>query len=319
MDIRVPGGVKTGKVNEKECDEIVKLIQNFIADAASVFSTSPRSIGIISLLGDEQSRLIRGRLLDRIGPQKFKEHDILIGDPPTFQGAERDIVFLSMVCSPGSVPTQNRLMHAQRMNVALSRARDRMVLVRSIDAQHIPNAEDIKLPVIEFFEEATNRGIGNKSTTDESEDSGRRSESTLFTFRARAEKLLKNVLVTRGFSVRSMGVVWDNALCVEHPSSNARAALCIENGGESKEEWVRTMTQQKSIERVGWKCLRVDAISFLSNYNATVRKVVDFLAAAGVEEGRKAEGEGGGAIMPHPATQEPAEVRSSSTGTLTIN
>ena len=129
MDVRV-NGRKEGKVNEEECNEIVRQVESFVWDAATQAALTPRTIGIISLLGDDQSRLIRGRLLDRIGPSKFKEHNVLVGDPPTFQGAERDVVFLSMVCSPGSVPTQNRLMHAQRMNVALSRARDRMVLVR---------------------------------------------------------------------------------------------------------------------------------------------------------------------------------------------
>jgi superfamily I DNA and/or RNA helicase len=71
------------------------------------------------LIGEEQNRLIRGRLLDSIGPQKCKEHNILISEPPNFQGAEGDIIYLSMVSSPGSVPTQSQLFHAQRANVAL--------------------------------------------------------------------------------------------------------------------------------------------------------------------------------------------------------
>jgi AAA domain len=284
LDVRVPDGVKVGKVNERECDEIVRLVESFVMDPASQCTATPRSIGIISLLGDDQSRLIRGRLLDRIGPSKFKEHQLLVGDPPTFQGAERDIVFLSMVCSPGSVPTQNRLMHAQRMNVALSRARDRMVLVRSIDAHHIPNNEDIKLPVIEFFETVTK--LDSRATAAQEEENAveRKIDSTSLSFRVRAEALLEKLLKDRGFNVRNMGVVWNNALCVEHEGSNSRAGLCVENAGESKEEWVRAVTQQRSIERVGWKCLRVDGLSLLSDHHSTMTKVLEFLAAAGVEE-----------------------------------
>ena len=93
IDIRVNGS-KVGKINEAECDAIVGMIRDFVTKSDS--ETFPRSIGVISLVGDEQSRLIRGRLLDSIGPQKYKEHGILIGDASTFQGAEKDVVIGTM-------------------------------------------------------------------------------------------------------------------------------------------------------------------------------------------------------------------------------
>mmetsp|Transcript_18851 Transcript_18851/g.39029 ORF Transcript_18851/g.39029 Transcript_18851/m.39029 type:complete len:716 (-) Transcript_18851:1208-3355(-) len=278
-DVHVQGQ-KIGKVNEKECDEIVRLVREFVSAAQG--SPTPRSIGVISLVGNEQASLIRGRLLRNIGAQKMKEHAILVGDPSTFQGSERDIVYLSMVVSPGSVVTQTKLMHAQRMNVALSRARDQMVLVRSIDASDVPNGDDMKLPVIEFFEESKD---GGRQSDDESDaEVGERHEMNSHSFQARAEKLLEKLLRKKGFSVSSMGVVWGDALCVEHPGSNSRAAICIENAGESKQEWLRTVNQQRSIERVGWKCLRLDGFSLLVDYETTLDKVISFLKAAGVEE-----------------------------------
>jgi len=87
IDVKVPGGAKSGKVNEKEAMKIVEMIME-IMDTTDL--ERPRSIGVISLIGDKQSRLIRGRLLDACGPEKMARHDVLIGDPPTFQGAERD-------------------------------------------------------------------------------------------------------------------------------------------------------------------------------------------------------------------------------------
>jgi len=148
VDVPVDG-IKQNKCNLEECRVIVEMIRDFINDSAP---SNIRSIGVISLIGDEQSRLIRNHLLDEIGPDKMKLHGILVGTPPAFQGTERDIIFLSMICSPGHVPTQCQLMHAQRINVAMSRARDRLILVRSINACHIPNSDDVKIPVLEFFE-----------------------------------------------------------------------------------------------------------------------------------------------------------------------
>ena len=276
MDVRVKG-TKDGKVNEKECDTIVEMIQDFVRKSDS--DTFPRSIGVISLMGDEQSRLIRGRLLDALGPQKYKEHDMLVGDPPTFQGAERDIIFLSMVCSPGRVPTQSQLMYAQRANVALSRARDRMVLVRSIDGSHIPSGDDIKLPIIEFFSGAANDDDEN----DDNEPVPKLKDGGLFSFRLQAQSLLERMLRSKGYSVRSMGIVWNDAICVEDKESGTRAAVCLECAGETMEEWSRLVKQQKSIERVGWKTFRVDGLSFLVDCPAMFKSVEKFLRDVAVE------------------------------------
>ena len=276
VDARIPNGAKIGKTNEKECDFIVDRVKSIVTSNPP---SGKRTIGIISLIGDEQSRLIRGRLLEAIGPKAFKEHSVLIGDPPTFQGAERDIVFLSMVCSPGSVPTQSQLMHAQRVNVALSRARDQMILVRSIDSNHIPNVQDVKISVLDFFERAavrrTNRSDGalrNAEIPGSSEPS----------VRSQAETLLKQLLRARGYRVRQMGAIWTGAICVENPTSGNRAGVCMDGFGEKKEEWMSMIDQQKSIERVGWKCLRVSTLSFVHDYHAAIDSVAGFLSSVGV-------------------------------------
>lgn len=91
VDVRVRDGKKVGKVNEKEAEEIVRRVQII---ASKSLPRKHRSIGIISLMGDEQSRLIRGRLLDVIGPHLMARHNVLVGDPPAFQGSERDSTFL---------------------------------------------------------------------------------------------------------------------------------------------------------------------------------------------------------------------------------
>jgi superfamily I DNA and/or RNA helicase len=99
VDVRIPNGLKVGKINEHEVNEIVQRVQEMVISQSS--SSQRRTIGIISLMGDEQSRLIRIRLLDTIGPQRMAQHSILVGDPPSFQGTERDgkfyfVLFISV-------------------------------------------------------------------------------------------------------------------------------------------------------------------------------------------------------------------------------
>jgi hypothetical protein len=79
-------------------------------------------------------------------------HRIICGDSATFQGDERDIVFLSMIADRKRKQSQTATQFEQRFNVALSRARDRMILVRSVTESDL-NPNDLKAKVIRHFKE----------------------------------------------------------------------------------------------------------------------------------------------------------------------
>jgi len=279
VDVMVTGGTKIGKVNEEEADKIVAMVKEMMIDSSEKRST-PRSIGIISLIGDEQSRLIRGRLLDSCGPEFLVRHDVLIGDPPQFQGAERDIVYLSMVCSKENCPTQNQQFHFQRANVALSRARDKVVLVRSIELRDIPSLDDIKVPIIEFFLGA------NEPTKTEGEDGQDNGIHTEAMCREKyfGREILELCLVEKGYHIFDMSAIWKNAFCVEHELGATRVAVLVDCEEPHQSDWLSSYVQQKGIERVGWKCLRVDALSIFVDYNAVVRDVIRFLAQNGISQ-----------------------------------
>ena len=281
VDIYVRNGRKIGKTNEAEADRIVSMIKDLVEECKRNRRSRPKSIGVISLVGDEQSRLIRGRLLDVIGPEAYNLHDILVGEPPSFQGSERDVVFLSMVSSPGSVPTQSQLMYHQRINVALSRARDRMVLVRSINRSHVPSNEDAKVAVIDYFSEHASKDL-TEDIPCENASEAYPGSFLPDSIHSRVIESLSECLSAAGFAVRPMGVVWRGAVCVENTSSGARAAIALENSGEVEQEWSATLTQQRAIERVGWKCARIDTLSWLLDLKTTEAMLLSFLKSAGV-------------------------------------
>ena len=110
-----------------------------------------RTIGVISLVGAEQAEHIRSRLSETIGEEIMQRHSILCGDSATFQGSERDIVYLSMVADSANKTALTMLRYEQRFNVAVSRARDRVVLVRSVKREEL-NPNDLKARLIAHFE-----------------------------------------------------------------------------------------------------------------------------------------------------------------------
>ena len=83
-------------------------------------SARPRSIGVISLIGSEQAAFIQQKLMERVGEAAMVRHRIICGDSATFQGDERDIIFLSMIADRKRKQSQTATQYEQRFNVALS-------------------------------------------------------------------------------------------------------------------------------------------------------------------------------------------------------
>ena len=84
-----------------------------------------KSFGVICLQGHAQAQLIENMILDKMGPQPFNDEKtrLLCGDPYSFQGDERDVVFLSMVASVEGEGSSGPLIlekFRQRFNVAAS-------------------------------------------------------------------------------------------------------------------------------------------------------------------------------------------------------
>ncbi len=120
VDVLLEEGYRKGDVNLPEAEFIVDEIAAIAADEGM----RHRTIGVVSLLGDKQALLIWERLTETLGPEVIERHHIACGDARTFQGKERDIMFLSMVAAPNEVGAPlSRDTFAQRFNVAASARR----------------------------------------------------------------------------------------------------------------------------------------------------------------------------------------------------
>ena len=147
MDVYLPTGSRRGgKTNRKEADFIAAEIQAILKDPR----LAGRTIGAVSLLGDEQSQLIDRVVQANCDVPELVRRDFAVGDARTFQGAERDIMFLSMVADAKDHHALAGNTYEQRFNVAASRARDRMYLVRSVTADQLSPA-DLRRTLLQHF------------------------------------------------------------------------------------------------------------------------------------------------------------------------
>lgn len=157
-------GKKSGKKNYMEAEVIVSMIDKIIKDA----DYDGKTIGIISLVGKEQARLIERLLLQNIDLDEMIKRDILIGNSVDFQGAERDIVLISCVDAPEyedevlALKTEgNNSWFKKRLNVAFSRAKEQTIVFHSF-AQGNLQSKDIRQRILSHINK------GNKYNVDDS-------------------------------------------------------------------------------------------------------------------------------------------------------
>src|SRR5256886_3521769 len=147
---RVEGGRAVNETNKAEALTIASLIRAAIEQP----EYRNRTIGVVSLVGEDQALEIERLLLHHLPPAEYEARRVLCGNAAQFQGDERDVMFLSVVDTAGN--TQLRLrsepMFKQRFNVAASRARDQMWVVHSLNPADL-KPKDLRRRLIQHAED----------------------------------------------------------------------------------------------------------------------------------------------------------------------
>ena len=242
IDIYVKGGIRDErkKINEFEAEAIVDEINRLTNDP----KYKNRSIGVISLIGKQQAKHIQELLINELGEGTYEKYKISCGDAPVFQGKERDIVFLSMVVGPDQGAPLTRREYERRINVALSRARDRMYLFRSVQESDLSNESDLRLKILRHFSNPMPREyeIDNPMELCDSD----------------FERDVFNFLTQKGYHVIPQVKVGAFSIDLVVEGDNDRR-LAIELDGDKyhpPEKWMDDWNRQRTMERVGWKFWR---------------------------------------------------------------
>jgi very-short-patch-repair endonuclease/transcription elongation GreA/GreB family factor len=196
----------------------------------------------------------------------------MCGNAATFQGQERDIMFLSMVACPATARSQTTRTSEQRFNVAMSRARDRLHLVRSVKASDLGD-RDLKLAIIEHFA----RPMGETPATQPTEvleicDSG-------------FERDVGGRLLKLGYRVKA-----------QVPVAGFRIDFVIEGAGDKRlaieldgdkyhgpDRWIEDLRRQRTLERMGWVFWRCWGSHWLADPEGCLGDLLATLQHLGIE------------------------------------
>jgi very-short-patch-repair endonuclease len=136
-------------INPPEAEAVAQRIKACIQEPAY----KGKSMGVISLLGNNQAKHIERLLLESIGPEVMEKRNLVCGDAYAFQGDERDVMFLSLVSAPteghriGTLADQKA---ERRFNVAASRAKDQLWLFHTATLQNDLSPRCLRYRLLEY-------------------------------------------------------------------------------------------------------------------------------------------------------------------------
>lgn len=262
IDVYVTDGYRNGDINPSEVRFIVDEIKTIVTDPAYVGKT----IGVVSLLGNKQAHSIMEILNKELDETLMNAFDIACGDARTFQGKERDIMFLSMVVAQGDAHAQTRDTFAQRMNVAASRARDRMYLVRSMELDELSSADNYRAELIKHFQAPFMQDKKTVANLRDLCESG-------------FEREIFDILVERGYRVipQVKAGAYRIDMVVEGEEDNSLAIECDGDRYHGPDQWDSDMHRQRTLERAGWIFWRCFASTFVTRKDEVIADLLTTL------------------------------------------
>lgn len=270
--VHVPDGVEVrSKVNEVEAEALVTQIVTCIEDPAY----AGRSFGVISLLGPEQAKVIQRKLLAVVAPEEIEQRQLLCGDAADFQGAERDVVFLSLVAAPGrQLNAQVQDATVQRYNVAVSRARDQVWLFHSVSTTHLNNPEDMRFRLLDYFLDAqATSGPVDEPAAPVGDD------ELVHPFESLFEQRVFNELARRGYRVTAhhTETACDLDLVVTGRGGQL-AVQCDADRWRGAEAYRVELDLQRDLERCGWPIHRIRQAEYVLDPTGCLAELSEVLS-----------------------------------------
>lgn len=275
VNYRVDNGKRNGnhKTNFKEAQAIVALMQACFDQP----EYAGKSFGVISLLGDEQVKVIQQLIEQKLNPREIMGRSILCGNSAHFQGDERDVIFLSVVDSgTGTGPINKQEfgrddLFRKRYNVAASRARDQLWVVHSLDPANDLKPGDIRKKLIDYSSDPNAFEITH-ATIEKQSDSP-------------FETAVAIALADRGYHLVQQWKVGSYRLDIVAVCGTEKVAIeCDGEKWHSGEAKIREdMERQTILERLGWRFIRIRGSEFYRDSEKAIERIIAELASYGIE------------------------------------
>ena len=258
---------KIKNINIKEANEVV----NKILECISNRKYDGMTMGVISLLGDLQAELIGDMVRGKIGESQMLKRKLICGDAYSFQGDERDIIFLSMVVGDNVKFTAlTRETDVRRFNVAVSRAKNQIWLFSSINVENL-NKDCVRTKLLRYF-------MDPRFSSD-------KEEVEIKVFESAFHKDVYKMIKEKGYKITELeGLKYYNVDFVVQGSKSKIAIIC--NGGTRRrmENLDTTYEKRGLLEANGWVFYKINGSEFYMNPEKAMEKLWIKLESLGIEK-----------------------------------
>lgn len=264
-------------VNSAEVAAVVAEVERCLGDPAYGGLT----FGVVTLLGAGQARAIESELMRRVPAGEWARRQLLCGDAPTFQGSERDVMFVSMVAAPRGrkLTAQTREVIAQRYNVAVTRARDQLVLVHSVLPAELPNSTDLRFRLLSYCSQVVRSASQPRMLIDEVP-----ADVVVPPFESLLEQQVFNRLVRDGYFVRTQQELLGYRIDLTVEGRHGSLAIeCEAESWEGAEAYARQLRRRRELEGSGWTFVTVRQSEFEADPEAAYATILDSLHVLGIE------------------------------------
>lgn len=272
-------GTETKRINPVEIEAIVGKIESIVNDPRY----EDKTIGVISLLGEMQSKVIEQQLIDRIGAEEIEARQIVCGDAYAFQGDERDIMLLSLVTAMEEgkrIGALTKEKDKRRFNVAASRAKEQMFLYHSVTLNDL-NPECMRYRLLDYcmnpkIDQLDINGFDIKGIKILNSTTDKNSLKPPPPFDSWFEVSVFCKIHDKGYRVIPQYEV--NGRRIDLVVEGLAGRLAVECDGDQwhgPDQYDHDMARQRDLERCGWNFFRIRG----SDYELDPDGVIDDLYA----------------------------------------
>lgn len=261
-------GTNQNITNKVEAEAIANKIADIVADER--YSKiedgikKPKTIGVIALQGNRQADVIDSLILKKIGEAEYKKRKIVCGNSASFQGDERDVMFLSLITANNhrrQAMTDDN--DKRRFNVAVSRAKEQAWLFHSVLPDDLSNHNDLRWKLLDHFLNYKPQPIPPQRTYE------RKLGTQPEPFESWFEVDVYNDIVTNNYSVIPQYEVAKGRYRIDLVTLLSNGIkIAIECDGDKyhgAEQFTNDLMRQKVLERCGWQFFRVRGGEYYSN------------------------------------------------------
>lgn len=256
------------KINKNEAKALVDKVIECCEDPRY----DSKTMGIISLVGDEQSKYIESLIRQSLDPQEIERRNIICGDAYSFQGDERDIMFISLVADINTGTILTKASDGRRINVASSRSREQTMVFHSFMPSDMSSSSFLQR-FLTYCKQPTRM-------MDETD-----LETARSLFDSKFEEDVFNRITDRGYHVQPQFKCAGRRidLVVSGMQGGRIAVECDGDQWHGLDKQEQDMERQRLLERVGWVFWRIRGFEYYRDPEQSMEPLWKILDEYGIK------------------------------------